>query len=162
MEDPKEPWPPRFPPAPPGTEARTLTNIEKVDWGRPTYDSHLVRTCHSLRHKPIGSFSVEDLRIMIGQQFSLAVLIPLALERLKQDPLVAGDYYPGDLLQNVLRVDPSFWHKHPVERQSAQDVARRALSAIDERARTSEEVPDGKVIEVARRFLEASASPSGR
>lgn len=162
MEDPKKPWPPRFPPAPPGTEARTLTDIEKDDWGRPSYGSHLVQTCHALRHKPVGSFSVEDLRIMIGQGISLAVLIPLALERLKLDPLAEGDYFPGDLLKSVLQVDASFWRAHPVESQSAREVAQRGLSAFDERARAAErDVPEGEtidaggVIEVARRFLEA-------
>ena len=98
---------------------------------------------------------------MIGQGISLAVLIPLALERLKRDPLAEGDYFPGDLLKNVLQVDASFWRANPVEGQSAREVAQRALSAFDERTRAAEDdvfgeetVDAGGVIEVARRFLE--------
>jgi hypothetical protein len=156
MEDPKKAWPPRFPPARPGTEARTLTDIEKDDWGRPHYDSHLVQTCHALRHKPVGTFAIEDLRIMIGQGISLEVLIPQALEVLKQDPFAEGDYFPGDLLNNVLQVDASSWRAHPAQRLSARDVARQAVSAFDERAGTDEVVADaGGIIQVARRFLEA-------
>ena len=51
---------------------------------------------------------------MIGQDFSLRHLIPLAIEHLKEDILVDGDFYPGDLLKNVLSVRANFWkdNKH--------------------------------------------------
>ena len=81
---------------------KTLDQLEGVVWGEPTYDSHLVTTCHRLRTKPIDEFSVEDLRIMIGQQISLPHLVPLAVAALERDPLAEGDDYPGDLLANVI------------------------------------------------------------
>jgi hypothetical protein len=59
---------------------KTLENLENDYWGNPNYDSYLVRRCHELRKIPLENFSVEDLRIMIGQQISLDYLIPLALE----------------------------------------------------------------------------------
>jgi hypothetical protein len=90
----------------------TLDQLESVEWGPPTYDSYLVRTCHRLRTKPIGEFSVEDLRIMIGQQIGLLFLVPLALEKLAEDPLADGDFYPGDLLNSLLRANPDFWRLH--------------------------------------------------
>ena len=80
----------------------TLDQLEGVVWGEPTYDSHLVTTCHRLRTKPIDEYSVEDLRIMIGQQISLPHLVPLAVAALERDPLAEGDDYPGDLLANVI------------------------------------------------------------
>lgn len=49
---------------------------------------------------------------MIGQGIGLPHLVPLALERLEQDPWVAGDHYEGDLLMNVLRVPAEFWSSH--------------------------------------------------
>src|SRR5438552_1638945 len=57
----------------------------------------------------IGQFSVEDLRIMIGQRIGLPWLVPVALEVLEQDPLAEGDFYPGDLLGRVLSVGRDFW-----------------------------------------------------
>jgi hypothetical protein len=66
-----------------------------------------------LRTKPLRDFTVEDLRIMIGQQVALNRLVPLALKRLRPDPLMAGDSYPGDLLASVLRVDAAFWDWSP-------------------------------------------------
>src|SRR5512132_3556790 len=91
---------------------KTLDELEGVVWGPPTYDSHLVRTCHRLRTKPVGEFGVEDLRIMIGQNIGLPFLLPLALERLEEGPWASGDMYPGDLLKmTALAHFP--WQKRP-------------------------------------------------
>ena len=63
----------------------------------------LVKRCHELRTKPLRDFTVEDLRIMIGQQVALGRLVALALDRLRPDSLVEDDDYPADLLASVLR-----------------------------------------------------------
>jgi len=89
--------------------SKTLDELDPPAWGEPEFDSSLVKTCHRLRHKPIGELSVEDLRIMIGQGIGLRWLVPLAVEVLEHDPLAEGDFYPGDLLVSVLRVPREFW-----------------------------------------------------
>src|SRR5688572_20925632 len=71
----------------------TLTQLERDDWGPPPYDSFLVTECHRLRHVPLRDFTVENLRILIGQHISLAYTVPLALEHLSKDPMVSGDMY---------------------------------------------------------------------
>ena len=101
---------------------KTLQELEGQDWGEPTFLSHLVRTCHALHRKPLRDFTVEDLRIMIGQNFSLNFLIPLGIEQLQRDPLVAGDYYPGDLLAAVLLVESGFWQVQPHLRRAVQEI----------------------------------------
>jgi hypothetical protein len=45
----------------------------------------------------------EDLRLAIGQDVGTGFLLPLAIERLRANPLASGDMYEGDLLNNVLR-----------------------------------------------------------
>lgn len=50
---------------------------------------------------------------MIGQEFSLNYLLPIALDVLKTSPLAEGDYYEGDLLVAVLAVNATFWEQHP-------------------------------------------------
>lgn len=66
---------------------KTLENLEKKIW--PSLDSdessHLVKTCYSLRKKQLKDFSVEDLRIMIGQNTGLEFLIPIAIDILKEN-----------------------------------------------------------------------------
>ena len=91
---------------------KTLENLEKSNWGEPTYDSYLVKTCHKLRRKPLEEFETEDLRIMIGQNIGLDYLIPLALETLKENILAEGHMYEGDLLNSVLTSEKEFWQKN--------------------------------------------------
>jgi CDI immunity proteins len=91
---------------------KSLQELENKDWGEPHFDSQLVQECHRLRRVPLKDFTTEDLRIMIGQNIGLDYLIHLAIEKLKQNPLVEGNFYAGDLLVNVLRSDPDFWLKH--------------------------------------------------
>jgi CDI immunity proteins len=104
---------------------KTLDELDPPAWGPPTYSSYLVTTCHRLRTKPLNEFDEEDLRIMIGQKISLEYLMPLALEVLEQDPIASGDFYQGDLLQSVLRVDTAWWASHPDQLVAVRSVVVR-------------------------------------
>ena len=89
---------------------KTIENLEKQNFGNPNEaPTNMVKRCLELCKVPLNQFTVEDLRLMIGQNFSLRHLIPLSIEHLKTDIFVEGDYYPGDLLKNVLSVDTKFW-----------------------------------------------------
>lgn len=92
---------------------QTLTQLEGEDWGEPTYPSYVVTNSHRLRHKPLRVFTAEDLRFMLGQQNSLPVLMPMALDVLEADPFAGGDMYEGALLNMAVRVAPQFWRDHP-------------------------------------------------
>lgn len=52
-------------------EDKTLEELDGEKWGEPSYDSYLVTNCHRLRRIPLKDFSVEDLRLMIGQGIGL-------------------------------------------------------------------------------------------
>ena len=80
----------------------TLEKLEGHSWPPADYDCYLISTVHRLRKKPLAQFTVEDLRIMIGQGVGLPHLMPLAVEVLERQPLAEGDYYPGDLLASVV------------------------------------------------------------
>jgi hypothetical protein len=94
-------------------KTKSLQELENEDWGKPNFNSRLVQECHRLRRIPLKDFKVEDLRILIGQNIGLNYLVPLAIEKLEQNPLAEGNYYSGDLLVNVLRVEPKFWSTFP-------------------------------------------------
>lgn len=111
--------------------SKTLTEIEGEDWGPSTFDSHLVITCHKMRHKPVNDLADGDLRMAIGQQFSLPILVPLALERLESDPLLEATFFEGDLLTNVLQVNEVFWAGHPRLWQRTNTIAMIALSKAE-------------------------------
>ncbi|MEM7102791.1 MAG: contact-dependent growth inhibition system immunity protein [Bacteroidota bacterium] len=103
---------------------KSLENLEKHIWPAPDPDegSYLILTCNKLRKQQLKDFSIEDLRIMIGQEIGLRFLIPLAIEQLHENILVEGDLYEGDLLKNVLVSDPEYWQSEKDNWQTICDL----------------------------------------
>src|SRR5215472_7765354 len=98
------------------TEHRTLDELDPPAWDDAAPgDTGLIKTCHALRRKPLDEFTPADLRVMIGQQIGLSRLVPLALDILDTHPLIDAEYYPGDLLSSVLKVDAAYWEEHQSE-----------------------------------------------
>ncbi|MEO1504971.1 MAG: contact-dependent growth inhibition system immunity protein [Pseudomonadota bacterium] len=108
----------------------TLEQLDGEVWGEPTFPSHLVTTCHRLRKKPVSEFSVEDLRIMIGQKIGLEHLLPIAVECLEEEPFAHGDFYPGDLLRNVVRCGDEAFDKDPALARRFAAICERAAAQI--------------------------------
>jgi len=70
----------------------------------------------------------------------LPFLIPLAVERLEDEPLAAGDFYRGDLLRAVLGAGEVFWANHPDSFQRVRKVVSRLkdlLPSLDETDRST-------------------------
>lgn len=113
---------------------RVLDILDPPAWDPAPPDATLlIKRCHELRTKPLRDFTVEDLRIMIGQQVALNQLVGLALDALRSDPLLEGDCYPGDLLASVLGVDAAFWEPFLDLEVSARILAEslRGLSGLE-------------------------------
>ncbi|WP_405105308.1 contact-dependent growth inhibition system immunity protein [Micromonospora sp. NBC_01405] len=102
--------------------------LERDVWQGPDPDNtFLVRRCTELRRKRLAEFTVEDLRIVPGQEIGVPALLPLAVQVLLSDPMAEGDYYhPGDLLSNVLRLPDSAWSNLRAERKRLASVAGQA------------------------------------
>ncbi|HEV7974481.1 contact-dependent growth inhibition system immunity protein [Amycolatopsis sp.] len=93
---------------------RSLEDVEGDRWAAPSGETtYLISEVHKLRRKSVGELTVEDLRLLIGQLIGLPVLVPLAIEKLRLDPLAEGHMYEGDLLASVVRVGGDFWTAHP-------------------------------------------------
>jgi hypothetical protein len=104
----------------------TLDELDPPAWGPPPPDATgLMELVYALRPREVESFSVEDLRLAIGQEIALRHLMPLAIRRLEENALAEGDFYPGDLLSAVLRVDESFWSQNP-------ELKRQLCRALDQ------------------------------
>lgn len=112
----------------------TIEDIEQEYWGDSdhTYDSNLIKTCFSLRKKNLDEFTIENYRILIGQNFSLEILIPPALEALKKNIFAEGRCYEGDLLFHVLKSDKAYWMKHPDKRQELILLFTKSIVALEE------------------------------
>ena len=101
-------------------------------------DSYLLSQLRRLRTVPLKELRIEDIRLLIGQSLGLEFLVPMALDHLEAHPLAAGDFYPGDLLKNVVEASESFWNNHPELRQRLVNALERAL----ERVRRVNTVPE--------------------
>jgi hypothetical protein len=122
---------------------KTLEELEGFVAGEPPFDSSIVRRIYALRKKPIGEFTADDLRFAIGQGRGVPYLLPLALELLETNPLVAGICYHGDLLMAVLRAVPQ-WASRAVHLQ-VRGLVERALaqlSAIEPIDWSADKYPD--------------------
>ena len=94
---------------------KTLDELEGIAWGEPSgeFVSHLIERCYALRQIPIADLTPADLRVLIGQSIGLKYLVPRALEILEREPLLDAEFYPGDLLGAVLKIEGEFWSEHP-------------------------------------------------
>lgn len=118
----------------------TLEELENDVWGEPEFDSYLVLTCHTLRKKDLDQFTVEDLRIMVGQGISLPILLPRAIAALERDPMAEGDFFPGDLLSSLIR--PANWPGLAGATTRITAVCERALDLLAQL--DNERLPDGR------------------
>ena len=112
---------------------KTLTNLEKDDWQHFDSNSRLIKRTKELRKVPLNKFTTEDLRIMIGQQFSLDYLIPLAIETLSVNIFAEGDFYEGDLLKNVLSIRTEFWDNNKEYYLQMHELIKENLSKIKDK-----------------------------
>lgn len=114
----------------------TSSTLEQLDGRRwpapPEGATPTMLRCHALRRAPLRNFSAEDYRLLINLGINEQQLVPLALSLLEEDPLQAGDYYPGDLLTAVLGIERDFWPAHPAELQRLTAVTRRAEARLPE------------------------------
>lgn len=136
-----------------GLLERTLEELEGEVWGEPNFDSHLVTTCHRLRKKPIGQFSIEDLRIMVGQNIGARFLVPRILDVLETDPFAEGDFFPGDLLASLMRLPDDYWREHDDQLRRAQSTASRALGQLQSAAEQDSYPSDKTLIQEIQQFL---------
>lgn len=112
---------------------KSLENLEKDIWEEAgPDDTGLVQRVTALRKVPLRDFSTEDLRRVIGQQFSLDYLIPLALETLRENLFAEGDLYEGDLLERVLNVRPEFWKENGHYWVALDELIQHRLDEIKE------------------------------
>lgn len=110
---------------------KSLENLEKDVWRAFASDSRLVRRTKELRKIPLDNFTIEDLRLMIGQNFSLDYLIPLAIEKLTEDILAEGDLYKGDLLLAVVNSQQAYWDKAPGHKRELFELINKNRKLIE-------------------------------
>ena len=106
---------------------KTLNQLEGTAPAAPSLRSHVATEVHRLRDVPLLQLTVEDLRLLIGQEIGLDHVVPIAVECVQQQPLASGDFYRGDLLVALLRLPAAFWQERRDWRRRVEQVARTVL-----------------------------------
>ncbi|MBI5774521.1 MAG: hypothetical protein HZA89_12345 [Verrucomicrobia bacterium] len=131
---------------------KTLQELDGQQREQPQFASHAVAECHRLRGVPLRDFSVEDLRLMIGQSESMDYVMPLALEKLREDPMVECVFFRGDFLVTVLRAEEGFWRANPKLHGEALVIADKAFSALRSFSAEDREMIEDDLIEACKLF----------
>ncbi|WP_266362939.1 contact-dependent growth inhibition system immunity protein [Tellurirhabdus rosea] len=112
---------------------QTLETIEQRSWPEPDFDDHTGQRLYALWRTPLARFTVEDIRLLIAHKAALSHLVPLAIEKLGGNLFAEGDFYPGDLLQSVLTIDPEFWYANRPLWSSVYELIRYRDWELEER-----------------------------
>lgn len=93
-------------------------------------DSGVVRRFHALHTVPIGQLTPADLRFLIGQNECLLHLVPKAMAMLQTDPWIETEFYPGDLLSALLRINhpAGYWSVGNPNFSDLVSLARKAVA----------------------------------
>jgi hypothetical protein len=77
----------------------------------------------------LHALSQGDLRLLISQKIGLKYTVPEAMKSVSENALIEAEFFPGDLLCALLRIDEDFWSRNPTEfhwlRSIAQSVAKQ-------------------------------------
>jgi hypothetical protein len=104
---------------------KSIENLEKDFWGQPPKGSTtMIDRVYRLRTIQIERLEPKDLRLLIGQEVGLRFLIPVALKILRNNLFVDSEFYEGDLLQNVIKVDSSFWDTNKELKKQFDDLLK--------------------------------------
>lgn len=109
----------------------TLNELENTKSASAANDnSYLINQIFALKDKQLSELSIEDLRLLIGQNLGLKHLVPLALEILSRNLFAEGDYYEGDLLKSLLTIDPDFWVVNNDLKEQLVVICRSQIASI--------------------------------
>jgi hypothetical protein len=90
-------------------ETKSIEQLENDYWANIDFPTPLVEKCYKYRKIPISDLSVEQVRLLLGQKIGVKFLLDRAVKFLQEDILSEGDFFPGDLLVSVLRLDQENW-----------------------------------------------------
>ena len=111
-------------------DTRSIQELENDYWEDFDFPTGLVEKCHAYRKIPVADLSTEQIRLLLGQRIGVRFLLPKAIKILQSNILAEGDFYPGDLLSNVLRLKKDDWEHNLVLQQQFDSLLTASLSEI--------------------------------
>jgi hypothetical protein len=111
----------------------TLEELTGIDAGDPgDSPTHMVEAIIRSWKKPLNQLSDEEIGRLVVQHDGYPFVLDLIWPKLERDPLFDGGYYPGDVLSNLIRADPTIWTDRPEYKARLEALYRRALERPDD------------------------------
>ena len=113
--------------------SKSLAELSGVDWGPPPAGaSILVQERHEIRRRPLVRLTQAELIRFLDMNFESdsEILIPLAIKRLRDNPIADGGAGEGELLCTVLRHRGFPWRASPEFVQAVRHLKDSALNLI--------------------------------
>lgn len=115
--------------------SKSLQELEGADWGDPeTAETTMIGRVLALRRRPLKDLSNGEVRLAITQQVGFPFVLELAIERLRPDPLLEADFYPGDVLAALVRLDEQDWAGRNDLREALAKLFRQAMTQSSDEA----------------------------
>jgi hypothetical protein len=109
--------------------SKSLQELDGQHWGEPSAaPTPMVGRVLELRRKPFRDLTDGEVRLAVGQSVGLRHVLPLAVERLRPNPLLDADNYPGDLLAALIRLDAQVWTEWPDLHAELAELFRLAMA----------------------------------
>jgi hypothetical protein len=110
---------------------KTLAELTGFDWGPPQPDARMaVQERHEIRSKRLSDWTDHELIKFLCMGVDEQFLIPLALARLKTNPVASGCEREGEMLSAVLECDRFDWKANHRCVRCIREVATAALNEI--------------------------------
>lgn len=141
-------------------EERTLTQLERDDWGVCASKSEIIQRLFKLRHKPLKLLEPGDLRTAIHFGVGMNYVLPIVLDALWNDPWLDAGNYADDLLAAALRVVPDVNLVHPDYCRRVLGIAVDAVcvwEGMDTQDRDSSGIDDASIRQLLRTVAEVEA-----
>jgi len=111
--------------------ARTMRSLEETPWD-VVGGSSLEVWYQSIRDVPLGDLPIGDVARSCRQALFPDEVLPIAIGRLREDPM-AGEQYDGELLASLRAVPDSFWRRRDDLRgELAEILAELDASGLDD------------------------------
>lgn len=104
-------------------DSKSIEDLEGIVWKRPSAASYVAEVSFLLRKKSIKDLTDEDIRVGLTQHVGVDYLVPLAVKRLKSNPMLEARHYEGDLLRSLLDLPSEFWNSRPELQQEVAHIA---------------------------------------
>jgi hypothetical protein len=113
---------------------KSISELEGWRWKSeiptPETDSFVVNQFYKLHNKPVVELELAEIGFLIGQESGLEYLIPIAIEALKENPLLETEDFDGDLLWNMLsstKYRSNYWKTHSKEKNELINLYNTAF-----------------------------------